>query len=81
MELANEMGPVVAVQVFRAGAHPEAMNESEPDDESGGSGDGQRIEGCAVEIAPMQCETPIEVAATAAAELERLGAVLIGRDD
>jgi hypothetical protein len=29
----------------------------------------------------MQCETPIEVAATAAAELERLGAVLIGRDD
>jgi hypothetical protein len=80
MELANEMGPVVAVQVFRAGApYPEAMNESEPDDE--GSGDGQRIEGCAVEIAPMQCETPIEVAATAAAELERLGAVLIGRDD
>jgi hypothetical protein len=81
MELANEMGPVVAVQVFRAGApYPEPMNESEPDDE-GGSGDGQRIEGCAVEIAPMQCETPIEVAATAAAELERLGAVLIGRDD
>jgi hypothetical protein len=82
MELANEMGPVVAVQVFRAGApHPEAMNESELDDEGGNSSDGQRIEGCAVEIAPMQCETPIEVAATAAAELERLGAVLIGRDD
>jgi hypothetical protein len=28
----------------------------------------------------MQCETPIEVAATAAAELERLGAILMGRE-
>lgn len=83
MELANELGPVVAVQVFRAGApDPQTLEDTAQDsDDSGSSEDGQRIEGCAVEIAPMQCETPIEVAATAAAELERLGAVLIGRED
>ena len=78
MEVANELGPVVAVQVFRS-------NTGNPDDESildeeADADDAPQIEGCAVEIAPMQCETPIEVAATAAAELERLGAILMGRE-